>query len=167
MRDGANRICEGGCTCGALRYRVMSEPIFVHCCHCTWCQRESGSAFALNAIIESDRVDLLRGQPEMAMTPSQRGAGQKIFRCPDCRNAVWSNYAMAVGDRVRFVRVGTLDQPDRFPPDIHIFTSSKLDWLELPHGALAVEEYYDRESVWPPASLQRFHALTDPSTKSR
>ncbi len=149
----------GGCTCGSVRYRLISRPLFVHCCHCTWCQRETGSAFVLNALIESDRVELLQGNPHIVMTPSNSGEGQKIFRCPDCQTAVWSHYATAVGDRMQFVRAGTLDAPGRLPPDIHIFTASKPDWLELPPGIPAVEQYYDRKILWPETSLARYGLL--------
>jgi len=149
---------EGGCTCRAVRYRMTSEPLFVHCCHCRWCQRETGASFALNALIEADRVRVLRGTPEIVKTPSASGKGQKIARCPRCRVAVWSNYPGA-GDAVRFVRVGTLDDPDRLPPDIHIFTSSKQPWVLLPPGMPAVAEYYERAKHWPKASLERRNAL--------
>ena len=149
---------EGGCTCRAVRYRLASAPLFVHCCHCRWCQRETGSAFAINAMIEADRVELLQGAPEIVPTPSSSGKGQKIARCPRCRVALWSNYPGA-GDAVRFVRVGTLDDPEALPPDIHIFTASKQPWVVLPPGAPAVEEYYDREKYWPATSLARWHDL--------
>ena len=145
---------EGGCTCRQVRYRVTSKPLFVHCCHCRWCQRETGTAFALNAMIEADRVKLLAGEPEIVDTPSASGKGQKIWRCPTCRIALWSNYSGA-GDAVRFVRVGTLDRPDDFPPDIHIFTASKQPWVVLPPGTPAVPGYYDRNQYWPPESLER------------
>src|SRR5208282_3785151 len=101
---------EGGCTCGFVRYRMSGGPLFVHCCHCSWCQRETGSAFALNAMIEAERVQLLQGEVEVIETPSQSGKGQRISRCPTCKIAVWSNYVGA-GDAVRFVRVGSLDEP--------------------------------------------------------
>ena len=149
---------DGGCACGAVRYRMTSAPLFVHCCHCRWCQRESGASFALNALIEADRVVLLEGKPEVVDTPSNSGKGQKISRCPRCHVAVWSNYAGA-GDAVRFVRVGTLDDPDRLPPDIHIFTASKQPWVVIPPGVPAEPEYYDREKYWPPESLARRQAL--------
>ena len=149
---------DGGCTCGGVRYRMTSRPLFVHCCHCRWCQRESGSSFALNAMIEAERVALLVGEPQVVDTPSLSGKGQKISRCPRCRVALWSNYAGA-GDAIRFVRVGTLDDPDRLPPDIHIFTSSKQPWVVLPPGTPAVAEYYDREQLWPAESLARRRAL--------
>src|ERR1700728_5299410 len=115
---------DGRCTCGAVRYRMTSTPLFVHCCHCGWCQRETGASFALNAMIEADRVVVTAGEPEIVWTPSNSGKGQKIARCPSCRVALWSNYAEA-GDAVRFVRVGTLEEPDRLSPDIHIFTMLK------------------------------------------
>jgi hypothetical protein len=151
---------DGKCTCGAVRYRLTSRPLFVHCCHCRWCQRETGAAFALNALIEADRVLLLQGEPEVVDTPSNSGRGQKISRCPVCRVAVWSNYAGA-GDAVRFVRVGTLEEPDRLPPDIHIFTASKQPWVVLPPGIPAVAEYYERDRYWPQESLERRRALLE------
>ena len=145
---------EGGCTCRQVRYRMTAKPLFVHCCHCRWCQRESGAAFALNAMIEANRVALLHGDVEVVDTPSNSGKGQKYSRCPKCRIAVWSNYAGA-GDALRFVRVGSLDEPDRCPPDIHIFTASKQPWVVLPPGTPAVPGYYDRNEMWPKKSLER------------
>ena len=145
---------EGGCDCRAVRYRMETPPLFVNCCHCRWCQRESGTAFALNAMIEADRVTSLGVEPEQVDTPSASGSGQKIARCPKCRIALWSNYAGA-GPVVRFVRVGTLDNPDLLPPDIHIFTESKQPWVQLPAGTPAMPEYYDREKYWPAESLAR------------
>ncbi len=149
---------EGGCDCRLVRYRLESAPLFVHCCHCRWCQRESGAAFALNAMIEADRVTSLGVQPELVDTPSDSGMGQKIARCPGCRIAVWSNYAGS-GPVTKFVRIGTLDNPDLLPPDVHIFTASKQPWVVLPAGAPAFEEYYERELLWPQASLERRKAL--------
>jgi len=158
VSDDADISLDGGCTCRAVRYRMTGKPLFVHCCHCRWCQRETGTAFALNAMIEADRVILLNGAPEPVMTPTLSGKGQKIWRCPSCRIAVWSNYAGA-GDKVHFVRVGTLDEPDRLPPDIHIFTDSKQPWVILPPGTPAVPEYYSRSKYWPEESLERRKAL--------
>jgi hypothetical protein len=151
---------DGGCDCKAVRYRMLDTPLFVHCCHCRWCQRESGSAFALNALIEADRVAMLAGDVEIVHTPSHSGKGQKIARCPVCRIAVWSTYA-GLGEIPRFIRVGTLDDPDRFPPDIHIFTQSKQPWVLLPPGVPAVEEYYERAKYWPQASIERRRAMIE------
>lgn len=149
---------EGGCDCGALRYRMETAPLIVHACHCRWCQRETGSAFALNAMIEADRVVLLQGEADLVVTPSDSGQGQVIARCPTCRIAVWSNYAGS-GPLTRFVRVGTLDSPDALPPDVHIFTASKQPWVVLPDGARVFADYYRREEVWAPEALARWVAL--------
>lgn len=152
--------CEGGCDCGFVRYRLEANPIFVHCCHCRWCQRESGASFALNAMMESDLVTSKGGEPMMVDTPSASGLGQRIARCPKCYVTVWSHYA-GTGPVLKFVRVGTLDDPDRFPPDIHIFTDSKQPWVQLPDGVPAVPEYYDRKQYWSQVSLRRHEALRD------
>jgi len=148
----------GGCTCRQVRYRLESAPLIVHCCHCRWCQRETGTAFALNAVIEAERVTRLGTAPELLLTPSASGRGQQIARCPSCRVAVWSHYSGA-GPSVCFVRVGTLDEPDRLPPDIHIFTASKQPWVLLPPGAVAVPEFYEAREHWPADSLARWAAL--------
>jgi hypothetical protein len=151
---------DGGCDCRFIRYRLARAPLFVHCCHCRWCQRESGSAFALNALIETACVERLHGEPEMVMTPSASGKGQDFARCPRCRVALWSHYPGA-GPLFAFVRVGTLDDPDRLPPDIHIFTMSKQPWVILPDNVPVMHEYYEREKYWPKASLERRAALLD------
>ena len=151
---------DGGCTCRHVRYRMTSPPMFVHCCHCRWCQRETGSAFAVNALIEAERVVLLAGAVDVVPTPSCSGRGQRIARCPVCRVAVWSHYAGG-GDAVRFVRVGTLDAPERLPPDVHIFTASRQPWVVLPPGVPAVPEYYRASELWPAASLARRAAIAD------
>ena len=149
---------EGGCTCREVRYRLTIEPLIVHCCHCRWCQRETGSAFVLNALIETERLVLTCGAPRRVHTPSNSGKGQVILRCPRCEIAVWSHYAGA-GEKLSFVRVGTLDEPDRFPPDIHIYTESKQPWVRLPDGARAVPQYYNRNEVWSAAALERRRAI--------
>ncbi len=149
----------GRCTCGAVRYDLQVVPMFVHCCHCRWCQRESGGAFALNALIETAHVHLQRGRPDLGLIPSESGRGQKVARCPDCRVALWSHYPGA-GEGIAFIRVGTLETPDRLPPDVHIYTGSKQPWVILsPGGAPAFAEYYDREHLWPADSLTRRNAV--------
>jgi hypothetical protein len=147
-------VMEGGCTCRHVRYRLTGRPMIVNACHCRWCQRETGSAFALNAVYEAERVLHLAGEPEIIATPSESGKGQRIARCPNCKVAVWSNYSGS-GPLARFVRVGTLDNPDLCPPDIHIFTASKQSWVVLPPNARVVAEYYELSDVWPEESLER------------
>jgi hypothetical protein len=149
---------EGGCDCGAVRYRVHTAPLVVHCCHCRWCQRASGASFALNAMIEADRLVTLEGTAELVATPTHSGRGQQVARCSQCRVALWSHYASA-GPVVAFVRVGTLDTPEVLPPDMHIFTASKQPWVVLPAGVPAFEAYYDRGKYWPQESLERRLAI--------
>ena len=147
---------EGGCDCRYIRYRLSSSPLVVHCCHCRWCQRETGSTFALNAYIEAERVVHIGAEPELVATPSESGDGQDIARCPKCKIAVWSNYD---SPDFRFVRVGTLDSPDRLPPDVHIYTASKQPWLVLPQGIPVKESYYRYEELWSKESLERLERV--------
>ena len=158
MTNGLDFPIEGGCTCKAVRYRMLTPPMFVHCCHCRWCQRETGASFALNALIEADRIVVLTGTPQEVNTPSNSGRGQRIWRCPACWVALWSNYAGA-GPAVRFVRVGTLDRPDALRPDIHIYTASKQPWVVLSADTPAVPEYYQASDYWPAESRARWAAV--------
>jgi len=146
---------EGGCACGVVRYRLTSEPMFVHCCHCLNCQRQTGSAFVINLLIEADRVELLSGEPEPVDVPRDDGSAQRIHRCPVCQVAVYSEYGRP---EVRFVRGSTLDEPSSVAPDVHIFTRSKLPWVTLPEDVPAVEVYYDSKALWPAESLERLRA---------
>ncbi len=148
---------EGGCTCGGVRYRLTAPPLFVHCCHCTWCQRETGSAFAVNALIESSEVVLLDGDVVRTPVPSASGKGQVFARCTRCGVTLWSHYS-GMGDAIAFVRTGTLDDTATVAPDIHIYTSTRRPWVILPDGVPAVAEYYRRADHWPADSLARFEA---------
>ena len=159
----------GQCFCGAVRYRLDAPPLFVHCCHCRDCQRQSGSAFAINALIERDRITLESGEPVAHAMKTESGRPHDIYRCPDCGSALWSDYGRR-GVMV-FVRVATLDAPSRLPPDVHIFTRSKIDWVDLSHPAPGAttgrpaqvcEAYYDMQAEWPPESLARREALLGP-----
>ncbi|HEX4174247.1 MAG TPA: GFA family protein [Acetobacteraceae bacterium] len=147
----------GGCACGKLRYRMQSKPMFVHCCHCKDCQRQTGTAFVLNAMIEADRVEQLLGEPRPYPMPTDSGRPHTVFRCEDCGTAVWSNYGGLT--KLRFVRVGTLDDPTALPPDVHIYTRSKLPWITLPPGVPAFDAYYSSRELWPAESLERRKAV--------
>jgi len=147
---------EGGCSCGAVRYRLASEPLFVNCCHCLNCQRQTGSAFVINVLIEADRVELLAGEPVAVDVPRDDGSVQRVYRCPDCQVALYSEYGSA---RIHFVRAGTLDDPSTVSPDAHIFTKSKREWVTLPDSVPAFEVYYDSKTLWPAASLERLRAV--------
>jgi hypothetical protein len=148
---------EGGCACGNVRYQLISAPMFVNCCHCRDCQRQTGSAFVINAVIETGRIKLLSREPEPVAVPTESGRPHDIYRCSICHTAVWSDYGRRPA--LRFVRVGTLDQPAALPPDAHIFTRSRLPWIELPKSVPAFDIYYDMEVLWPAASLQRRRAI--------
>jgi hypothetical protein len=150
---------DGRCTCGEIRYRLKQKPLFVHCCHCRWCQRESGSAFVMNALIEAECVEIT-GEPEVIDTPSESGKGQKISRCPSCKVALWSVYSGA-GPKFLFVRVGTLENPDACPPDIHIFTESMQPWVILPEGVPKMKQFYRRSEHWPEWAIVRAKAAAE------
>lgn len=160
MTDEARETFEGGCACRHLRYRMESEPLIIHCCHCRWCQRETGTAFALNAVIESNRLKVMEGEPEFFHTPSESGKGQRIARCPHCKVAVWSHYSGG-GDIISFIRVGTLDEPDRFPPGVHIYTESKQPWVALDPNVPAFEQFYTPAEFWPGDAQRRYKAAKD------
>ena len=125
----------GGCACGSIRYQLVDKPMFVHCCHCDDCQRLTGSAFVLNAIIETEAIKLLRGKPVAVPVPRENGP-HDIYRCPRCQTALWSDYGRK--PNLRFVRIGTLDKPDALKPDVHIYTRWKAKWLKLPERTAVV-----------------------------
>jgi hypothetical protein len=147
----------GGCACGALRYRLLAPPMFVHCCHCKDCQRQTGSAFVINALMETERVEIVSGAAEPVSVPTESGRPHDIYRCPKCETAMWSDYGRR-GVMI-FVRVGTLDEPRLVPPDVHIYTRSKLPWVILSPDVPAFAEYYDMKALWPAESLARRAAL--------
>jgi hypothetical protein len=149
-------IREGGCACGAVRYRLTSDPLFTHCCHCLNCQRQTGSAFVINLLIEADRVELLAGDVRAVAVPRDDGSTQTIFRCPTCQVAVFSQYTRP---ELRYVRGGTLDDPRGIKPDVHIFTRSKVGWVTLPDDVPAFEVFYDMNALWPAASRERLAAV--------
>ena len=153
---------EGGCACGHVRYRMASGPLIVHCCHCHNCQRQTGAAFAVNALIEADRVEVIEGDVTEIMVPTPSGEGQQIARCPKCQVAVWSNYHMGgLFERIRFMRVGTLDHPDTMPPDVHIFTLWKQKWVVFPPKDYVVDEFYDVSKTYSKESLKRRDILVE------
>ena len=151
---------EGGCACGAIRYRLESDPLFIHCCHCLNCQRQTGSAFVINLLIEASHVEVVAGAPRPVEVPRDDGSTQRIFRCPTCQVAVLSEYGRP---EVRYVRAGTLDRPSEVTPDVHIFTRSKVGWITIPESTPAFEVFYDMKALWPAANLERLNAILAPS----
>ena len=147
---------KGGCACGEVRYGLTAEPLVVHCCHCRNCQRQTGSAFVVNLMLEADCVELLASDPVAIDVPRGASSTQRIWRCPSCQIAVYSRYTSG---KLRFVRAGTLDDPASVEPDVHIYARSKLPWVTLPDAVPAFCSYYDPEKVWPAESLERLAAL--------
>ncbi len=154
---------EGGCACGAIRYRLESDPLFIHCCHCLNCQRQTGSAFVINLMIEASHMEMVAGAPQPVEVPRDDGSTQRIFRCPTCQVAVFSEYGRP---EVRYVRAGTLDQPSEVTPDVHIFTKSKVTWVTIPESTPAFEVYYDMNALWPAASLERLNTILAPANSA-
>ena len=148
---------QGGCFCGAVRYRLHVAPMFVQCCHCRDCQQQTGGPFVVNGQIETDRIELLSGAPVPVRMPTGSGRIHDVYRCAACQTALWSDY----GGRpaLRFLRMMTLDAREAVVPDAHIFTRSKLPWLRLPEGVPAFDIYYDMNVQWPAASLARRRSI--------
>lgn len=130
--------------------------MFIHCCHCLNCQRQTGSAFVVNLLIEANRVQVLAGAPQPVDAPRDEGSAQRIFRCPECQIGIFSEYGPRA---VRFVRGGTFDDPTDIAPDVHIYTRSKVGWVTVPDETPAFEAYYDRKRLWPAESLRRLQAV--------
>jgi hypothetical protein len=155
----------GHCACQKVRYEVTASPLIVHACHCRNCQRETGSAFAINALIETTNTVQLQGETEEVLTPTASEKGQRVVRCSECKVAVWSHYAYGkLSEAIVFLRVGTLVEPDLMPPNLHIYTESKQAWLTLPTGIPSFPHYYKASEQWTKESLKRrdvlFAALT-------
>jgi len=149
---------EGGCGCGAVRYRLEGEPMMVHNCHCRLCQQQTGSTSVVNAFFEGDRVALLRGELTEHELEGGSGRPHTICRCAECGTALWSYYGR-LGKLSYGVRAGTLDAPDSVRPDVVIFTESKMPWVALPEGIPAFEQYYDFRAVLPQDRIDRLMAL--------
>lgn len=154
----AETVREGGCGCGAVRYRVRGEPILVNNCHCRLCQIQTGSTSVVNAFIEADRVELLQGHLSEHEVPAGSGKPHVMHRCSACGVAVWSHYSR-LGRLAYGVRVGTLDEPGSVTPDAAIFTESKMPWVTLPEGVPAFEQAYDYIAFLPPDRSSRLKAL--------
>ncbi|MGA7761234.1 MAG: GFA family protein [Candidatus Binataceae bacterium] len=145
---------EGGCSCKAVRYKLTASPLIVHACHCRDCQRISGSAFVINIWIEKEFVQTSGAIPKSFLLEGGGGRNHEVFFCRKCGAYVWSRYHRAPGDAL-FVRAGTLDKPEAVTPDVHVYTRSKLPWLELPRGVPAFESMYKIEEVWSAESKER------------
>lgn len=152
---------DGGCACGQVRFRLLREPLFVHCCHCTRCQRETGGPFAHHAVIEHSALALLQGEPESVQVPSDSGQAHHVHHCPQCRSVLWNAWGQPRRAVSRYVRVGALDEPARCPPQAHIYVRSRQPWVWLDEGVPAHKAYYQAERTWPATSLERWRAARE------
>ena len=146
---------EGRCTCGAVKFKLNAEPMMVHACHCSQCQRVTGSAFVMNAVIEKNQLELITGTPASCHF---EGTSHTAYYSGDCGTYVWSQYG-GLGT-CWFVRVGTLEDPGSLPPNVHIFTSTKQPWLEIPDGVPVFEEFYDLPTFWSAENMARLKAAS-------
>lgn len=150
---------DGECFCGAVKYRLIDRPMFVQCCHCTDCQTQTGGPFAINGLIERDRIELEPDslEPVAVSMPTSSGRPHDIYRCPTCQTAVWSDYGRR--RHLVFLRISTLAERHAIVPQAHIFTRSKAPWVALPEGTKAFDVYYEMNEEWPAASLARRAAV--------
>jgi hypothetical protein len=151
---------DGGCACGALRYRLLAPPLFVHCCHCTRCQRETGGPFAHHAMIEFSQFTVVQGEAQFVEVPTDSGRKHWVARCASCLTALWNEHGSR-SSVTRYVRVGTLDRPEACPPRAHIFVRSRQPWLVLPPEVPSYAGFYDAARTWPPESLARYEAAAE------
>jgi hypothetical protein len=136
----------GGCVCGEVRIAVRGRPIVVHGCHCRFCQAASGSAFAVNLMLETAQVAVTAGRTQQISRQAELGAHTRHV-CPNCRTELFGHHPM-LGPDIAFVGAGVLDRPGGYAPDVHCFTRSKYDWVVLPAGVPAFEGNYDMAAVW-------------------
>jgi len=119
----------GGCNCGAIRYSIETEPETVMVCHCSNCRRQSGSAFSVNLLVPSDKVDI--SGDAVHYFDRQTDSGNLLLRsfCGRCGSPICSRRDL--GAALTVIKVGTLDEPDRFAPTVQIWTDSALPWVKL------------------------------------
>lgn len=148
----------GGCHCAAVRYRILTAPLFCYACHCIDCQKDTGSAFALHAVIEAFNIKVISETRPKLLTliqdPSKPQAKSRHSLCPKCGTVLWGNdpqWDHAVSN----VRIGTLDFPGIMEPDMHMFVGSKLGWIDLPKDAKTSRRGFDYKTTWPKSSLKR------------
>lgn|SRR5512146_22724 len=153
-----SKTLEGGCGCGAVRYRLKDEPYIVHNCHCGLCQRQTGTGSAVNAFIETDRLECLSGDLSEHEFTTGSGGTQIVIRCAKCGTPLWSHYPR-LGRKVAGVRVGTLDDPSAAPPDVAIFVANKPKWAPVPEDIPQFEAFYNPADLYCEASMARLQAI--------
>lgn len=153
-------VRSGGCACGAVRYDVRGTPVFVNNCHCTLCQKQTGSTSVVNMFFETERLTQHSGETTRHTVKSGSGGDHIIVRCAACGTAIWSFYPR-LGDLGVGIRAGTLDDPGTVTPDAAIFVAHKMPWVTLPEGVPQFEATYDPAERLPPDRFARLKALID------
>jgi hypothetical protein len=121
-------IHEGGCLCGAVRYRVEGNPEVAYICHCTNCKRYTGSAFGISVVFSKNAVQIIKGNLKMYEYRSDETSRWiKLEFCPNCGTAVTG--VAEVAPSMRVVTVGTFDNPNWVKPQWAQFTRSALQWV--------------------------------------
>ncbi|WBY09643.1 GFA family protein [Sphingomonas sp. 7/4-4] len=153
-------LLDGGCACGAVRYRIEGEPIYVNNCHCRLCQHQTGSTSVVNAFFETDAITQLSGETVRHVVKTGSGGDQVIVRCATCGTALWSHYPR-LGELGAGVRAGTLDDPGAVRPDAAIFVASRMPWVTLPEGVPHFDTTYNPAELLPPERMARLRALIE------
>jgi hypothetical protein len=132
MPDELTPPFEGGCQCGAIRYRCSRPPFVSYTCHCTACQKLTGSAFITCIQVPAEALEVLSGEPALRERPCDSGNRLTTAFCPTCSSALWAQNSAR--PRLRTIYVGTLDTPGAVRVNAHIWTKRRLPWVVLPDG---------------------------------
>ncbi len=124
-----DRILEGGCQCGDIRYRVAGAPLTFYACHCTECQKQSASAFGLSLWVRRSDFELVSGAPKVFERPTDSGNTMRCAFCPDCGTRL--HHALRDETEIYSLKGGSLDDLSGLTPVGHIWVRSKQPWVDL------------------------------------
>jgi hypothetical protein len=140
-----SQIHEGGCLCGAVRYRAHNEPLRRSVCHCRNCQRRTGSAFGIGAYFNESDVELSGTLRTYEQRSDESGRWLKMQFCPNCGSTV--SWTLELYPGLRALAGGTFDDPDWLTIERHVWTRSRQKWVVCPQGV----ETFEKGSTQPPA----------------
>ena len=147
----------GGCFCGSTRYRLETAPLFCYACHCTDCNKQTGSVYACFTSIENDHITSIGALPPKITTAIRSGGIiRHMASCGKCGTRLWAS-----GDTTPVtadIATGTLDLPELMEPDLHSYIESKISWAILPESAKTCRGPFDYRKHWPKSSLKRLEA---------
>ena len=141
----------GGCQCGAIRYEITGPPVAVYACHCIECQKQSGSAFAMGAVIPQEHFRITKGNPKMFAREINPAKTMECWFCPDCGTRLYHVPGGATYSN-RNIKPGTLDDTSWLVPTTHFWTCSAQEWVVIPEGATRYETQPDVLSWTSPKS---------------